>query len=342
MGISDVRDASTQETEQQAESSFPGMSPLFLDGMLEFNRLKWGMEPRRMRLSGNGESLPAVDAVYYLDRKGRVCKPATSTYLPVAFHPTATESRARLDRQWVSTAGLLAADMTRRGVVGQMALPPEIVDVRPLQWAGMDVVARYTFYTDLPYNRELLDPAVRRQIAKSGRAGFVCERVSAIEDVYACVADTQQRQHFTYGLSLQDLTLAQAVIGEEHFRTYICYAPDGEPASTRVALHTPGSRAIDWLVGTKRDYLNSGATQMLIDFMLADLDQAGAPAIDFEGANLRSVAAAKANWGATLVPFYIVSMPHLKGLARHTRNYIRFHRPEPQARPRDEERSSGV
>src|SRR3954454_17102995 len=67
-------------------------NPLFHDGWLEFNHLRWGVEPRRVRLAAEPAGLPAVEAVYYLDRHGRIWKPPTSTYLPIAFMPTATRS----------------------------------------------------------------------------------------------------------------------------------------------------------------------------------------------------------------------------------------------------------
>ena len=336
-----MQQAAPTTTDSQTGTHFPGMSPLFLDGVLEFNQLKWGMKPLHLRLAEDGSALPAVDAVYYLDRRGRVCKPGTSTYLPVAFYPTPTQSRARLDRQWIATGSLLAADMSRRGVVGSLALPPEIVDVRPWQRVGFHVDVRYTFYADLPYDDRILDNAVRRQITKAAKAGFRCERVASMSDVVHCVADTQHRQGFSYGMSNEDLTLIQMLAGADHVRAYVCYAPDGAPVSARVALHQPGSRAIDWLAGTTSEYLNSGATQLLLRSMLDDLYASGAIAIDFEGANLRSVASAKAQWGATLVPFYVVSTPHLKAVARHARDYIRFRQSSPGIRAQHEKRSSG-
>ena len=57
-----------------------------------------------------------------------------------------------------------------------------------------------------------------------------------------------------------------------------------------------------------------------------DLAEAGATGYDFGGANLPSVAAAKAQWGGRLVPFYRIEGGRVIDLARHARNYVRFRR----------------
>jgi hypothetical protein len=46
-------------------------SPLALDGWLEFNRVRWGAQPLRVRLSEDDSEIPAVHAVYYLNQKVR-------------------------------------------------------------------------------------------------------------------------------------------------------------------------------------------------------------------------------------------------------------------------------
>lgn len=302
----------------------PARSPLFLDGLVEFNRRKWGVEPCRVRF-GEVDGAPAVEALYYLNRAGRIWKPpTTSTYLPVAFLPTATQSRARLDRQWLAVATLLAEDMRERGLANVIPLPPEVGDARPWQWAGFRVEVRYTFYTDLPYDDSLLDPSVRRQIAKCERSGFRWERARDLRDVYTCLAESETRQGFSYRLDLDDLELAQDLLGPDALRAYVCFAPDGEPASARVTLHQPGARALEWVNGNRAAYLNSGSAQFLLRHVLDDLAAAGATGFDFIGATLPTVAASKATWGASLAPFYAVDGGRLRALARFAREYARF------------------
>src|SRR5439155_26920497 len=110
---------------------------LYDDAWLEFNRQKWGVTPERVRFATEPDGRPAVEVVYYLDRRGRIWKPPTNTYLPVHFVPTATQALGRLDRQWQSVSELLAADMRKRGLANDAALPPDITDVRAWQWAAL-------------------------------------------------------------------------------------------------------------------------------------------------------------------------------------------------------------
>lgn len=302
-------------------------SILFDDGWLEFNRFRWGVTPERVRFAREGKGLPAVEAVYYLNRRGQIWKPTTTNpYLPLVFLPTPTQSSARLDHQWLDVGLLLAADMRERGLANPVTLAPEIDDVRPWIWTGFRTSVRYTYHLALPYDAARQDPSVHRQIAKAARAGFRAERVEALDDVFACIDGSQQRRHFDYKICPDDLRLARELIGADRLRTYVCYAPNGEPASARVILHQPGWRAIDWLVGTRDRYLPSGATQFLLASVLEDLAQAGARGFDFEGANLPGVAASKATWGGRLVPFMTIEAPHLRGGARRVRSYLRFKR----------------
>jgi hypothetical protein len=53
-------------------------------------------------------------------------------------------------------------------------------------------------------------------------------------------------------------------VGDNAFRAYVAYAPDGTPAGGRIVLHHRGWQAVDWIAGTRKEYLQSGATQLTI------------------------------------------------------------------------------
>ncbi len=302
-----------------AQSSFA--SPLFLDGLLEFTRVKWGIASERVRLSDGVAPLPAVETVFYLDQRGRIRAPRLSPYIPVAFEPTPTGSLTRLDRQWVQVGGLLAEEMRRRGFAHMVALAPEVSDVRPFSWAGFNVDMRYVFHLELPHQDRTADSSVRKQMAKATRAGYRVERTSRMEDVNTCLRASQERQRFQMDMDAADYALAQDIMGEDALRAYVCYAPDGEPASARVVLHHPGTRAIDWAAGVNSAHLTAGANQLLIGHMLDDLHEAGATAFDFSDAELGPVAAMKASWGGQLVPIYTVDGGRARAVARRARDY---------------------
>jgi hypothetical protein len=299
-------------------------SPLALPGLLEFNHRKWGLQPLKVRCTEEGKDLPALEAVLYLDKRGRVRLPPRTPYLPMVFLPTPTKSVQRLTRQWLSVSNLMANEFRRRGLRGMVAFPPEIVDVREWQWQHFTVGVRYTYYLDFPYQIEQAHSDVRRRVASAGANGFFCRRVSALDDAYQCLKETEERQGFRHGLTLNDLELARELLGEDCLRVYVCYGPSGEVASVEVALHRPGGRAVGWVAGAKTKYLKSGAPQFCNAFSMEDMESAGASGCDWVGANIPSVANQKANWGGRLVPYYAVEAPNLRVLAKYLRTGLRF------------------
>ncbi|MBE0447465.1 MAG: GNAT family N-acetyltransferase [Actinobacteria bacterium] len=299
---------------------------LMLDGWLEFNRVKWGLQVLKLRLSEEGKGIPAIEAVFYLDKRDRIYMPRLNPYLPIIFIPTPTESVPRLYRQWLGVSGLLAEEFISRGLASTVVLSPEITDIREWKWRGFQSDVRYTYFIDLPYSLEWADSSTRNKISKANKNGFICERALVSDDILSCLKDTEERKGFNYDLTLRDLQLAHELLGEEGFRIYACYAPNGEVASARIALHLPGVRALDWVAGTRIQYLQSGATQLLIAFMLDDLAAESATGLDFAGANNRVVAAAKANFGGRITPYYIISAPSVKSLAGHIKGIWQFQR----------------
>lgn len=302
----------------------PGATALSHPGWLEFNRRKHGLEPRVVRFASEGSPLPAIETVFYLDRRGRIVHPPLNPYMPVRFASTPTRGRARLYRQWLEVAAPLAAEMRAHGLRSNYALPPEILDVRPWQWAGFRALVRYTFVLDLPHPASHHDPMVRNRVTTAARRGYRCEAGAPPPHVLACLEETECRQGFAHQLGQADLLHARECLGDERFRCYVCYAPDGEPASALIALHEPGGDAIGWVSGTRRGHLASGAAQLVMAHALADLAEAGARRLDWAGANLPSVAAAKANWGPRFVPYYVIEAPGARGLAKYVQDGWRY------------------
>lgn len=299
-------------------------SPLALDGWLEFNCRKWNLRPRIMEFKEDNKGLPLLKAILYFDKNGHVRMPPINPYLPIEFSPTPTEQVARISRQWLCLGSLMADEIYKKGLRGTVSFPPEVSDLRPFQWKGFNIGVRYTFHLNLPVPEEQIDHAVRKQIRKALRSGFECRPAVSSQDVISCLLDTENRQGFSHGLSTGDIDMARDILGEEYFRVYGCYAPNGGIASARIVLHFPGCRAIDWVAGTKREFLNSGATQAVIAYALNDLAEVGARSFDFAGANIPNVAAAKVTWGGRLVPFYTISAPSLRGLVKYALDMIRY------------------
>jgi hypothetical protein len=291
-------------------------TPLSLPGWLEFNRRKWGITPHQEVLTTEGKPLPAVEAVFYTNKRGNLVMPRLNPYLPAEFRPTATDALRRLYRQWQSLGGLLAERWRKLGLAGTISLHPGIVDVRPFQWRGLRAGVRYTFQIPFPFDLMAADKDVRRRAKNAEDTGFTCALTTDMTQAIACLAETESRQEFDYRLTVDDLRLALDLLGNDHFRTYVCYGPQMQPVSTLIIVHCPGCWAVGLAAGTVRDSLSSGATQLMYRFALHDLQDAGAAGFDFAGANLPLISAFKLQWGGRLVPIYSVEQYGLRSTAR--------------------------
>jgi hypothetical protein len=286
-------------------------TPLSLDGWLAFNERKWGVRAERVRYP---DERGALSAVLYLDRRGRVTLPRLNPYLPVEYEARRTVPY-RAVRAWNRAADAFAQDLRHRGLAGTIAFPPPIRDLRAMSWHGFRIGVRYTLIQDLPVSDTSMDPDTRRRARRAAAAGYRCELTDSFPDVLRCIADTEQRQRFRYGLTIDDLRTLQASLGEG-FRAYICRDSTGRPAAARLLLHCPQGEAVDWVNGTRTAQMTSGAAQLLLSYTLDDLAAAGARTIDWEGANIPSIAAAKERWGGRIETWLTVESFSLHSLAR--------------------------
>jgi hypothetical protein len=244
----------------------------------------------------------------------------------VAFESTPTQSSYRIYRQWLTLADGIVADMRTRGMRGRAELPPDLLDVRPWQWAGFRTEVRYTFFIDFPLNMQEIAKSIRERIRKAQKAGYVCRQTTDTTQVLCCLQGTEERQGYHHGLTTEDLEQARTLMGDEALRMYVCFSTAEEPVSARVCLHTPGSRAIGWIAGTRAEHFPAGASQFLDYFSFMDLQAAGATGFDMVGANIPSIAAAKLGWGGRLMPSYTVETFSGRNLAHWVYDWYRFQR----------------
>ena len=303
-----------------AESMSSTLSPLELPGWLEFNAWRHGLKPLTITraLSPNG---PEIRAVLYLDKRGRVKLPRGNPYLPVSYSSVRRQPSART-ADWHQLAAPLVDEMRRRGSANQIYLSPDVEDVRPWQWCGFQVVVRYTYYIDFPFSEADVDRQTRRSLDRGASLGLTVDRVTDVGPVIECLADTEQRRGFAYGLGTRELAEAVRLVGYESLRMYVCSDRAGNPASALVVIHSPGARALQWLAGTKAVHLRDGASHLAWRASLVDLAAAGATGIDLCGANMASVAAFKSHWGARLVSNYGVRTYSLRTGARFVADWL--------------------
>lgn len=309
----DVTDSDNQAT-----------SPLLLEGWSRFNQAVWGVRPFPIDRHPEGSMLPSLRSILYLDRHGKITFPPRNPYLAFDYRPTPSQQSFHLSRQWLTMVQPFVEEMRRRGLRNTVLLPPSIRDVRPWQWAGFRAAVRYTLMIDFPYDASDAESEVRRQIKRAASSGYRCDRTTKAEDVLVCLRETEARQDFRHELDRKQLELACRLIGEEYFRMYACYAPNGEPACAKIVLANPGAQALNWVMGTKSEHLARGVTQYLTMYSFEDLETFGVTGVDLTGANLPTVSAWKEAWGGRLVPYCTLEDYSLRQLAKWGRDWFRF------------------
>ena len=291
-------------------------SPLLLEEWAEFNRRRWGVEPRRLSLGGESGGA-RLEAVLYLSKRGHVWQPPRNVYLPVSFTTPPDTGASRAARQWTDLSKELAGCMLEAGIENTVTFVPEVTDVRAWQWAGFQAGVKYTYYQDFPYDIAQANQSARSRIKKAQKAGYVCRRADCAADVMACLNETEMRSGFDQYLTLAQMEWAQRLVGAEHFRSYAAYDSDGRPAAAYVVLHKEGGYALAWIISTRTAHLPSGVTQLLHQYVIEDLQNEGAAGFDMVGANMQSIATAKASWGPRLVPYYCVQQYSMRQIAAH-------------------------
>jgi len=278
--------------------------PLALDGWRAYNEQKWNVTSCDLSYKPRGEQGQSLDVIAYKDKQGRFVLPYLNPQWHMRFQSTPTTAPYRIHRQWNEVAELLVKDMLLSKTQGRIALPPEIEDIRKWIWTGFRSFPLYTVMVNFPHGLQDADPKTRGHVKKARKDGFTTELARQPEDLLACINGTEDRKKFSYEFDWESIKLGLELMGPEHFRIYVAYSPEGEPASARLVLFNEGGVAYDILAGTRKKFLSSGATQQLIAHVLEDTQQLGATAFNFSCANIESVSPAKLCWGGELLPMH--------------------------------------
>ncbi|WP_138494492.1 GNAT family N-acetyltransferase [Paenibacillus pinistramenti] len=281
----------------------------------EFNRLKWGC-PYVIRRFQSGDSDYYGEAIFFEGKRGKWYLPPLNAYHFISFCSGAASKAHKQSSRWHETAELMIGDFKANMGTAGIVFPPDITDMRPFLWAGFQVGIKYTYQLKLPFVLGDASSEIRGKIRKAAGMGYRTELTARMADVAACLDETESRKGFSHQLTKEDLELARELLGDKALRCYVCYAPDGEPASASVVLALDNGMTLGWVAGSKSAHLSSGVVQFSQSFVFEDLSRLGCTSFDFAGANIPAVAKSKAPWGAELVPYYFIRRPSLKGILR--------------------------
>jgi len=308
------------------ESLKPNYDVLFNEGWILFNEIKWKLTHKKIEINGPTVEHPCLHSIVFLNKNHSIVRPPVNPYLPLWFKTTPTNNKVHQQAQWLSTSKTFIKEFASHDFTDTIFLPPFVTDIRPWQWAGLRTSVRYTYIIDFPYSLKQTESEVRRKINKAHKNGYRCERTTNMQHVLECIVATELRQGFKHQLTLGDLILAQELIGEEQLRSYVAYAPNGEPVSAQVVLHSPNGYGYGWVCGNKKDHLTNGVNPYLMCYAMEDLSANGSKGLDLCGANIPNVAQNKMGWGADIRPYYTIDNYSMKTVAKWSRDWFRYSR----------------
>lgn len=287
----------------------------------EWNERVWGVEAKEFDFREGDGSGSTLQGVLFQGSRGKVVAPPLNPHVSIAYlsgsrDPQGHHSHART---WTAAMDRLADAVASAGMHSAVVLPPGMTDARSFAWAGLRVEASYNFLISLPRDVSLAHRSVAKQIRKATSRGYFAERSDDWAAIVSCLKETEAAKGFRHRLSLGMVRLGADLMGPETFRGYVVRDSQRRPVSGGIRLHAPGHLAIDWVQGATRPALADGVNWLMYDFVMADLHQAGAVAFDLGGANIRQVAAAKANWGYPVVPQMRITEP---GILHEVRDSI--------------------
>lgn len=276
-------------------------SAYFLDGWLKFNEEMWGYKAERVMYTLPGKERPALEGVLYLTKSGKVRMPPCNAYLPLQFHPTPTEKNCQLYTQWMSVAKLLAEDIKKRGIAGNISFPPGFTDGRWFQWLGFDVTFKYTFVSRLPISDSALDKRIYGHINKAINLKYKVTETNDWASIISCLNQTAEAQSFDNIIS-EDIMKKLEGILSKNILGHVVLSEYDEIVAGQIKICLVDGICLGWLAGTNRNHILNGVNQLVTLKSIGDLCLKGGKFFDNCGADIESVARAKAAWGFPLVP----------------------------------------
>jgi len=249
-----------------------------------------------------------VAAIVGVRTKGRVHRLATAPLLPhsgMLFRQPLSEQRPRQEAEQSAAWQTLAAELGGFDHI-HVSCSPDVTDVREPLWAGWIAHPRYTYWIDLPPDRQQVwdgfERRTRTVIRKAETAGFHVAPASP-EGFGALYQST-----YPDGRPPVDAQMAQRYVTEACsaglVEGFSALSPDGDVATTVFfALEEGGSASqrYAWVAGADPAHRESGASALLYWKVL---ETTPATHFDFVGANMASIALFKRGFGGELVSYY--------------------------------------
>jgi hypothetical protein len=199
----------------------------------------------------------------------------------------------------------LAGWLARRFDCASISHHPGLADVRPFVWQDFRARVLYTYRVELGgFGTETVHRSIRKQIAKAEREGVRIEPSEDPTDLLRLVQMSFKKREMAVPYSTRYLEVLFAELREEGIaRLYYARDSRGRAISGRVVL-TSDDVVYDWVAGADPDYYETGATPFLV-YSLMERSREGYRIFDLMGANTRSIAVFKSNFGGAITPYHL-------------------------------------
>lgn len=291
----------------------------------EWNERVWGVRASEFEFRASESSDTHLRGAFFTGPNGKAVTPPLMPHIPLGLSGSAGSARRvdSLTREWITLADQFAQELVSKGISNAIVLPSGFLDGRPFAWAGLTLGISYTYVAPLPHALSMTGKSVRAYIRKAPTRGYSVGRSDDWAGIASCLRATEVVKGFRHRLSEHGMQLGERLLGSDSFRGYIVRNAEGRAVAGSIHIHVPGHQAVGLVSGGDRAAMRDGVSQLIDDFVMTDLHEAGATSYDMAGANTRGVAHAKASWGYPLSLQLKISQG---GVMREIRSSLARHR----------------
>lgn len=198
-----------------------------------------------------------------------------------------------------------------------------LTDVRPFLWENWDAQLRYNYVIPLTTPDQIYSGFrrnIRKQISKAERQNISIMESDNIELFYELVKKSFVKHDHQFPIPEEILFELFSELHSKNIAKLFMAKAEHRITSARIIL-CKFDTVHDWLAGADPEFLNSGATPLLI-WQILKKHWENYNYFDFGGATyLPSIARFKNNFGGKLIPYYLTE----KYSSTFFRSLIKFH-----------------
>lgn len=221
---------------------------------------------------------------------------------------TSTTCLSKATSRWLAITDVLARFLQSRFAYVILTQDPVFIDIRSFSWLDWRKQILYTYHIEIA-NADLanLSSTVRKNIRHAEKAGVTSEISRDFRQAHAPLVSTFVRQRAHLPLSAEQLVAFGKRLGDD-LVLLLAKSPDGRIIATEIILlDRPRKIAYIFLAGLDASNGIRGVAAFLQWQGLMHCRELGMDILDQTGADIKEVAAFKAELGGRLVPYYQVS-----------------------------------